>query len=210
MKKGYTHIAILLDRSGSMSSIKEEMITGFNDLIKSQKEVPGDVTFSVSQFDNEYDILYDFAKIDEIKELTSEVYIPRGMTALNDSLSTLIDAVGKKLANLPESERPEKVLFHIITDGYENGSEDRDGNIVRTKIKHQEDNYQWCFNYIGANQDAMHEARGKNINNALNFKATKFGAKAMFDSLSMSTAMYRSANTDDKVSYINTTVAEEK
>src|SRR4051794_38923548 len=111
MKANYTHISMLLDRSGSMDSIKDFIIEGFNNFIKEQKKEPGDLSVTLVQFDTEYEILFDFKGIHEIPILNNSIYVPRGMTALNDSWVRLIDETGVRLASYKEQDRPEKVLL---------------------------------------------------------------------------------------------------
>ena len=52
MKQGYAHVAVVLDRSGSMESVKGDTIGSFNEFIKKQKGEPGECTFSLIQFDD--------------------------------------------------------------------------------------------------------------------------------------------------------------
>lgn len=199
MNADYTHISILLDRSGSMRSILTPMIDGFNEFIGKQKAAGGKATVSVSQFDDVYEILQDTVDINDIPELTKEVYVPRGMTALNDSTVKLINETGKKLADMSEDERPAKVLFVVISDGAENASTDyRDDLKLAEVVNHQKDKYSWEFVYIGANQDSRGQSGGKGMNNYVNYSASLDGVKNMFDKLNVSTALYRSASVGSK------------
>jgi hypothetical protein len=50
MKKGYTHIVVVLDSSGSMGSIINDTIEGFNHFLKSQKEAEGEATMTLVEF----------------------------------------------------------------------------------------------------------------------------------------------------------------
>lgn len=194
MKKGYTHIAILLDSSGSMGSIKTDIVGGFNTFIDEQKKLDSETTVTLVQFDSDYRSIYDTIDLKEIKELTISDYTTGGLTALNDSLATLINATGKQLAALPEEERPEKVLLVAITDGYENASKEYSTSQVKDMIKHQEDIYNWSVAYIGANQDSFAEAKTRGMSAALNFTADSKGIDTMYKSLSRSTVSYRSDN----------------
>ena len=95
MKNNYTHVAILIDRSGSMNSIKSDVIGGFNQLIEDQKNVPGDLTVTLVQFDEnmglQFETINDFSPLNEVKLLNESNYTPRGSTPLNDSLARLIN-----------------------------------------------------------------------------------------------------------------------
>src|ERR1700759_4539792 len=125
MKSGYTHVSMLLDRSGSMASIKSDTIGGVNQFVDIQKQELGEMTLTLCQFDNFYEVVYDARPIAEIPALTDKTYIPRGSTALLDSACQLIIDTGRKLAALPEAERPERVMVVIITDGEENASQEQ-------------------------------------------------------------------------------------
>jgi hypothetical protein len=81
---------------------------------------------------------------------------PDKMTALVESSCKMIDEVGARLAAKPEDERPEKVMFIIVTDGLENHSApEYTRERLMAKIKHQTEVYNWVFLYLGADQDAI-------------------------------------------------------
>ena len=50
--KDATHIAVLLDRSGSMDAVKDETISGFNYFLKEQKAAGDNASLTLVQFDN--------------------------------------------------------------------------------------------------------------------------------------------------------------
>lgn len=206
MKKNYTHVAILIDRSGSMHSIKSDVIGGFNELIEEQKKLSGDLTVSLVQFDEnlglKYDVLNDFSKLDSVQLLTEQNYNPRGQTPLNDSLAKLINETGQKLASMQENERPEKVLIVSITDGKENASREYTKDGLKKLIEHQESKYSWQFMYIGANQDSFSEGSSRGISAAYNFSADSKGTKKMSKVMSATLASYRSSSSDVKLSDI--------
>ena len=84
MKKDYTHISIILDRTGSMETIRDDTIGGFNTFLNDQKKQPGIATMTLVQFDtvDPYEIIHKFKPIQEVPELTHETYIPRASTPL--------------------------------------------------------------------------------------------------------------------------------
>lgn len=154
MKENRSRIAIILDRSGSMQSVRESTISGFNQFIRSQREQPGDVTVKLVQFDDQYDVVFDLPLAD-VPELTQDLFVPRGMTALFDAQGRTIVGLGEELAALRESERPSKVIVMTLTDGMENASKLYTVDQIATLVKHQTDVYQWDFIFLGANQDAI-------------------------------------------------------
>lgn len=193
MKKDYTHIVFLIDRSGSMSGIKTDMEGGIKTFLAEQKLLPGKCTITAAQFDTEYEILHSLKSLNEVQELK---ITPRGDTALIDSMVRLINQAGEELSNLPEEERPERVLFVTITDGEENSSTESTNEQLAKLIKEQEEKYLWQFTYLGANQDAFNVARGfgLNVTKSMNYSTTTDGIGKMFSKLSSATTRYRSAD----------------
>lgn len=157
--KDATHIAVLLDRSGSMGSVKDETIGGYNGFIKEQKEAGDNATLSLVQFDSGgIDALQEFTPIRAVPDLTGDTYQPRGMTPLLDALGKTIESTGKSLEAIPEASRPDKVVFVVITDGQENASHHFSKAKIKEMIEHQSNIYNWNFVYLGANQDSFAEA----------------------------------------------------
>lgn len=164
MKKNCVHCTLILDRSGSMQSIRSDVIGGVNAFLKEQRELPGECTFTLVQFDDAgpYDVLCDFKPIKEAKDLGDE-YLPRGLTPLCDAVGKGIVSLGEKLRSLPEADRPEKVVFVTMTDGLENASKEYDRARIAVLTKEQQEKYGWQFVYLGANQDAVKEAESVGI-----------------------------------------------
>ncbi|QQL43753.1 vWA domain-containing protein [Sulfuriroseicoccus oceanibius] len=158
MNTNLTEIAYILDRSGSMSPFQEAAVTGFNQFLKEQQETDGDANLTLVLFDDEYLLHADSEPVAEVNPLTARTYIPRGMTALLDAIGRTIDNIGKKLAKMPEAERPGKVIIAIYTDGYENASTDYSARKIREMIQHQTNEYQWEFLFLAATQNAMETA----------------------------------------------------
>jgi len=203
-----------VDRSGSMQSIKKDMIGGFNAFLKEQKQVKGDCKVFFYQFDTEYDTVYEGIDLNHVKDLDESTYVPRGGTALYPALGKTIEDIGKKLADLPETERPERVLFVTITDGEHNSSIDKiNGEIIKSNFhqfnakqvknmtQHQEEVYSWDFAYIGANQDAWAVGASMGCSNNLNYVATAAGTNMMWNKLSDSATKYRSASIKSKFAF---------
>jgi uncharacterized protein YegL len=195
MKKDYTKIVFVVDRSGSMVSIANDIIGGYNKFISDQKALKhGTCDVSFYQFDTLYETVYENTPIDFVKDLDKNTFVPRGGTALLDAVGTTIKNVGNHLGNLQESERPEKVLVVIITDGEENSSHTYTWDQVKKSVEHQTNIYNWQFTYIGANQNAW--TVGANLGIAagasMTYAANSIGTKGAFDSLSSNTATYRS------------------
>lgn len=155
MDTNYTHILYILDRSGSMGIVRNDVTQGFDSFVSEQKAQPGKCTFSLYQFDDVYEKFYDFADISQVGPLT---FFPRGTTALLDAIGRAMAETGKSLREMPEHQRPGKVLVIIHTDGEENASRGYKKVEIGEMIRHQEEKYQWKVMFIGTNFDVIGEA----------------------------------------------------
>lgn len=174
-----TLLAILLDRSGSMASIKDDTEGGFNTFIDKQR-LPGKfVGVTLAQFDTEYDVVYANRSIGEVPPLDLQ---PRGGTALYDGIGRLITEVGRELASLPESERPGDVTVVVLTDGHENSSREWTHEAVRAAITRQEQDYAWDFLFLGANMDAVSVGTSMGFagDKSITYAASSAGVEGVF------------------------------
>lgn len=223
MKENYTHISVVLDSSGSMGCIRNDTIGGFNTFLEGQQNAEGEATFSLAKFatvnspywwnphretntktipnEPEIDLQFDFQPVNQIPMLNTENYVPSGGTPLLDTIAVLIKETGKKLAALPESERPSKVLCVIITDGEENSSHKYTFEDVKALIEQQTNVYKWEFMFLGANQDAIGEASkmGISVGKAMSYGTSKEAIGGTYDMLATKTMAYRSAVADASV-----------
>ena len=210
MKIGLTYIIFVIDRSGSMGSIRDDMIGGFNAFIEAQKKLPGECKVFAYKFDDSYEPIFEDLDINQVPSLNRDNYVPHGWTALYDSLGKTIVDIGAKLSALKEEDRPEKVLFVTITDGEDNRHLQHEDAIrydaakVKKMVDHQTNNYKWNFAYIGANQDAWAVGGSMGVAAAasLNYTADSIGTAYAFSSLSDSTSTYRkSCGSDAKFAF---------
>ena len=147
-----THLYFLLDRSGSMQSIKDDTEGGFDAFIAEQRSQPGECRVTLAQFDDQYEEVYRDVPVADVPPLSLS---PRGSTALLDSIGRLLSEAGARLAALPEHERPGIVIVGIMTDGHENSSRELTHAQVKALIERQTSEYAWQFVYMGADQDAI-------------------------------------------------------
>ena len=182
MRENSTEMVFVLDRSGSMSGLAADTIGGFNELIEKQKKIEGDAYVTTVLFDHEYEVLHDHVALGEVAPLTDKEYFARGSTALLDAVGRTINAVGARLAATPEEERPAHVVFVITTDGMENASREYTAKQVREMVEHQQQKYSWQFVFLGANMDAVSEARNLGISAkyAADFTPTGRGVNRMY------------------------------
>jgi len=169
LKTGLTNIVFILDKSNSMGFITKDVIDGFNTFLKNQQKLEGEAEMSIVLFSSEVENISTLTNINNIEPLTEKTYCPSGMTALHDAIGYTIIKLGKILDARPESEKPEKVLIIIMTDGDENCSNYYSKNDVKELIDHQTEKYNWEFIYLGANQDAHANSKGIGINHYTNY-----------------------------------------
>lgn len=150
----YTHVTLVVDRSGSMSSMRVEAQDGINLLLREQFMEEGEVSFTVVDFDTE------IVEVESMRREAFEYQLePRGSTALLDATAHAILKTGEDLAALEEDKRPGKVLFVVITDGQENASRRFELPAVQEMIARQTNEYRWNFQYIGTEANAWEGAR---------------------------------------------------
>lgn len=188
----YTDITVLLDRSGSMVSIKSAMESGFKEFLLQHRAVPTSrLTLVQFDTDNAQEVVYLARPIVDAPDLD---ITPRGGTPLLDALCRAIDATGARLKAMADADRPERVLFVIITDGQENASHEFTREKVRERVTAQTNIYRWQFVYLGANQDAFAEAAsfGIPVGQAANYAASAAGTQNMMRAMTSNTVSYTS------------------
>ena len=150
----YTALSVLLDRSGSMQSIRSDAEGGLRALIADQRTQSGRATLRLAQFDHDYELVHPSQPLDQVPD---PVLSPRGRTALLDAWGQAMVEFGEELATLPEDQRPAHVVFVVVTDGLENASEEWTRDRVLKMVKEQTDQWGWTFLFVAANQDAVEE-----------------------------------------------------
>lgn len=191
----YRHYLLIIDRSGSMSGLKDEATEGVRQFIKEQAGLPGKATLSLYQFDQTFDQIHDFIPLDQA---TSYELIPRGLTALLDAIGYAVTDVGRELADMPEYMRPGKVMVVIVTDGEENSSQNWTLDRVRNLLTQQQDVYKWAITYLGANVDAFREAEkmGLSTNSAMGYRASSAGTQSAYGAASAAATRFSTGKTD--------------
>ena len=197
----YTHIAVILDRSGSMESIRDDTIGGFNAFLNEQKQQPGKATLTLVQFDSQdpYEVIHQVKTIKEVPELTKDTYVPRATTPLLDAIGRGINDLEKWVVDMKEQDRPSKVVFVVITDGQENASREFRRDQILKMINEKEKQYGWQFVFLSADLDAINDAmdHGFQAKAAMAFDQTGVGVKNAWASVSQNIANYRASRSQD-------------
>lgn len=201
MNQELTDITVVLDRSGSMSTVTDDIIGGFNSFVQTQRDADGDANLTLVQFDSQdpYEVIYQGVNVNRVKDLDTNTYIPRGATPLLDCVCRAINETGARLRGMPENQRPGKVIFVIITDGYENSSREHTREQLNNMVTHQRGNYDWQFVFIGADQNAIQEGKqyGFATGSSITFGKNAVGINAAYASLGDKVSSYRGGLTSN-------------
>jgi hypothetical protein len=188
-----TLIGVILDRSGSMRSVCEPTIQGFNEFLHTQQQQydGGHALMSLTQFDNRYEVNFVGEPIENVPDLDTQSYVPRGTTALFDAIGRTIHEVE---AWTRAHQWQDRVLVLIVTDGLENASKEYSFEAVRVLIEQKEKDG-WNFAYMGANQDSYAVGGSLNIRAdfTANYDATAAGTAMNYQRLASATSRYRAS-----------------
>jgi len=194
MDESYTHISIILDRTGSMESIRDDTIGGFNVFLNENKQQPGSVTLTLVQFDSQdpYEVIHQFTPMNEVPELTRETYVPRGTTPLLDAIGRGINDLDQKLALLDDEEKPSGVVFVVITDGQENASKEFRRDQIVKMIKGKQEKDDWQFVFLSADLESINDAHeyGFQDSSVMSYDKNVGGSRSAWSSLSRTTRDY--------------------
>jgi hypothetical protein len=205
MNENYTHITMILDRTGSMESIRHDTIGGFNAFLQGQKAAPGTATLTLVQFDSQdpYEVVHNFVPIALAAELTPETYVPRASTPLFDALGRGILDLERNLTRLAPEQRPCRVVFVVITDGEENASREFTCAQVQKMIHEKQAADGWDFVFLSADLSAIAEAvaLGVAAGATLAFDKNVCGTRDAFFSLSENMAELRKMPTSARMAF---------
>jgi hypothetical protein len=182
------HMYILVDRSGSMESIANDVIGGFNTTISDQQANGPDAKLTVIQFDSQDPAAVMCAGIPilEMNRLDRSTYQPRGGTPLLDATGLLIGRIRvEQAARVANGLAEEDVVFITITDGQENQS--REYNLPKiTQLINECKAAGWTFVYMSADLNAYADAAamGYDRGSTQHFAPTADGAGKAFTSMS--------------------------
>jgi hypothetical protein len=165
---------IILDKSGSMESIRKAAVDGFNETLAGIKKAQERFADTQEHFvslltfcncDKRY--VFDKVPVANTRPLTMVEYQPCCCTPLYDAMGFTLTSMRQHVSKIEDAV----VVVTIITDGLENASVEYTGAAVK-KLVEELKGEGWTFTYMGANQDAVEIAFTLSIRNARNFSAT--------------------------------------
>lgn len=145
-------VSFLLDETGSMESIKDDTIGGFNAYVEKLRKDGGDILFSLVSFNSsETRKRYVAEPIRKVSPLTDADYRPSAMTPLIDAAVKIIKATAEAVSKRADDPA---VVVVIQTDGQENVSVEYDAADLALLVKEKEQ-AGWQFMFLGAGLDAF-------------------------------------------------------
>ena len=183
------YIAMVLDSSGSMYGLVDQVIESVNSFLQSQSEIPARTIATLCDFNSSYSFPFLNVEVQDVDRLTRESYRPGGSTALYDAIMATQQEVDKYLEGQPGLD----VIFVIVTDGQENSSINNARNNVFDMIREKTDNDNWVFTYLSADADAFAAAGNIGISsiNTVQWAATNQGFEAGTLTSNLATTSYR-------------------
>lgn len=194
-----TLVTFLLDRSGSMQSIKADTIGGFNAYLDTLQADGKTIVFSFLQFDNmSLDVVCKNIPVAKAVHLTDATFQPRGMTPLVDAAYKTIKAIETAIAERGDDPQ---VVVCIQTDGMENSSVEHTSDELKTLIE-AKTGLGWQFNFMGASVDAYGQAMALGIGaiNTMSYNSfDEASTQSAFFGMAQNTTSYaagRASNTN--------------
>lgn len=186
-RKKPTNIILILDKSGSMDSVRDATISSLNEYLHTLRKDDNRYYFTLATFNTEVSYEVRDEDLEDVEDFSRRNYHPEGGTAL-------YDAVCKTLKKFRDNE--DRNICVIMTDGFENSSQQYDGKDMRKLIRKLEDGDNWTFVYMGANQDSYAEATkwGFHRQNISNYNATDFGTRTVMANFASSTGAFASSD----------------
>jgi uncharacterized protein YegL len=197
MKQGLTELVFILDKSGSMGGLESDTIGGYNSMLNKQKVIEGECHITTVLFDHNYELLHDRIDIQAVSPITDREYFVGGTTALLDAIGRTIHKIGNAQKHTAPDFQAEKVMFVIITDGYENSSREFSADKIKGLIERQKTKYGWEFVFLGANIDAVETAAhfGIGADRAADYLADSAGTNLNFKMMSAAIGEFRECAT---------------
>lgn len=189
------HIWFLLDRSGSMGSLFQDVVLGLQEFVREQRLADPAAQLTLVQFDSEdcHDLMLDGETLEGVDEAAAAArFEPRAATPLYDAIAALIGRADKHIAN---GASDDDQLVVIFTDGFENASTDCTRAKAFELIKERRQRG-WTFAFLGADQDAFQAGEAISVarGSAKSFRGTPGGTRAIMTELSAKSAEHLRAS----------------
>ena len=166
------HSYILLDRTGSMSSMWTEALSSVNAYaaglasLEGGPAVDADVTLAVfdAQEGLQFDVIRDNVDATKWRNVTDADASPRGMTPLYDAIGRIV--------SVAETDRPDKAVLVIMTDGLENASRELTREGAKAALDRAREKG-WEIVFLGAEFSNFDDAEGVGQTSSRNMAVSK-------------------------------------
>lgn len=192
-KPGHTEIMCVVDESGSMSTLRDDVIGSINEFAKKQADDKnGTANLTLVKFNTSPTTVYESKPVADVPKLTHETYNPSGGTALLDAVARAVELADDRCKASGDSKA--KVVIVVMTDGQENSSVKTTREQLKALLENRQKERGWAVTFLGANIDSFADAASLGIakNAAMNYAPTRGGVKAMMCSVGDSVSRLRS------------------
>lgn len=206
MAKPTTHVLMLIDESGSMTPLADDVRGGFNTYLDGLADDDARYRVTVAKFSSDYTLMCTATKIKDTPRLTSDNYRPQMLTALLDGIGKIItdfETVNRQLAD------GDRVILFISTDGHENQSREYDLATVQKMIADRQATGVWSAVFVGAGPDTWQQAARLGIRegSTVSMANTSEGYASTYMGLSKTTRLFSAgASADESVAASGLTV----
>lgn len=159
MRNDYTPSSVILDRTGSMESIHDDTIGGFNAFLNEQKAAPGYATMTLVQFDSQdpYEVLQRFATVSAVP-VRAPLY-PRASTPLFDAWDSGINDLEQSLLHNAGSGASGTSSWSSSPTARKTPAASSARQIARM-IKEKQAKLDWQFVFLSADLGAITNSAG--------------------------------------------------
>lgn len=189
MPESITHVLMVIDKSGSMHPLADDVRGGFNTYLDDLTRDDSTYSVTVTLFDTTCTSLCTDTPIAAVPRLTGDSYDPHGWTALLDAVGRTIHTFEQRVPTLGDNDR---VILVVQTDGQENSSRQYSYQQIADLIRDREKTGRWNCVYLGQHADAWGQASamGFSQGSTISVSHTMAGTSASYTGLSRSTRSY--------------------
>jgi len=149
-----TNVIFIVDESGSMLSVANDVRGGFNAYVEKLKQDDNTYSLTTIKFGTKVRPLFANLPLEKIPALDDKNYTPMDTTALYDAIGHGMAVAGEQWGTSEKPYGQDPVIMIIMTDGFENASREHTKDMITTEMKKREHAGNWTFVYLGADQDA--------------------------------------------------------
>jgi uncharacterized protein YegL len=199
-----THVAVVLDESGSMEKTKVETISGINEQFETLKALvtpDHEIRMTLVVFGSTVRVQYIDRPLNEIEMVSEETYTPKGWTAL-------YDAVGQTIVHLEDdtaASEDDAFWLMVVSDGQENHSKEYKAHTLAAVINRLQASGKWTISYLGTGHDlgVVNRTLGVSASNMCNYTSGKIGTTKGHAVNRLAATKYMKARSEEKTSCLN-------